>query len=62
MCMEFLIRLVELAGTEMEIPLAYGRFHLMFVAITVIASILMCVFFRNVICKRCEKCSVKSVL
>ena len=60
--MEFLIRLVELARGGMEIPPAYGRFHLMFIGITVVASVLMCVFFRNVICKRCEECSVKSVL
>lgn len=45
--MDFLVKLVELARSEMEIPTNYGWFHLMFIGITVVASVLMCVFFRN---------------
>ena len=45
--MDFLVKLVELARSEMEIPTNYGWFHLMFIGITVVASVLMCVFFKN---------------
>ena len=45
--MDFLVKLIELARSEMEIPTNYGWFHLIFIGITVIASILMCVFFGN---------------
>lgn len=45
--MNFWIKLLEAVSVEMTTPTSYGWFHLMFVAITVVASVLMCVFFRN---------------
>ena len=45
--MNFLIKLFEFLTGTMSRPTNYGWFHLMFVAITVVASVLMCVFLRN---------------
>ncbi|MBQ2793259.1 MAG: YwaF family protein [Clostridia bacterium] len=46
--MDFLIKLIELGNLSMSRPTNYGWFHLMFVGIVIVASVLMCVFFRNV--------------
>ena len=45
--MDFLVKLIEFARGSMDIPANYGWFHLMFIGITVVASVLMCVFFKN---------------
>ena len=45
--MNFFARLIEFFSAEMTTPEPYGWFHLMFVGITVAASVLFCVFFRN---------------
>lgn len=45
--MNFWASLIELTSLKMTEPTSYGWFHLMFVAITVVVSVLMCVFFRN---------------
>ena len=50
--MDFLVKLIEFARGSMDIPTNYGWFHLTFVTITVVASILMCVFFGNASEKR----------
>lgn len=46
--MDFLIKLINWSNTTMIKPTNYGWFHLMFVGIVIVCSILMCVFFRNV--------------
>ncbi len=45
--MDFLIKLIEIGNASMTRPTNYGWFHLMFVGIVVVASVLMCLFFRN---------------
>lgn len=45
--MEFFIKLIEFARSEMQAPTNYGWFHLMFIGITIVASVVMAVCFRN---------------
>lgn len=45
--MNFWAKLIEFASAEMPEPTAYGWFHLMFIGLCIVASVLMCVFFRN---------------
>ncbi len=46
--MDFFTKLVEIADTQMATPTNYDWFHLMWIGIVVVASVLMCVFFKNV--------------
>lgn len=45
--MIFLAKLLELMTLEMETPTSYGWFHLMFVGLTLLACVFLCVRFRN---------------
>lgn len=42
------MKLLEILKVQMEQPQAYGWFHLLMVAITIVTTVLFCVFFKNV--------------
>ena len=46
--MDFLIGLLNFLKGTMPVPLAYGWLHLSFVCLTIIVSVLMCVFLRDI--------------
>ena len=55
--MEVIGKILEILQTSMDVPTAYGWFHLMFVILTVIATVLLCVFFRD-----CDKKTFKRIV
>ena len=45
--MSFWVRIIELFDMEMTEPSLYGWFHIMFLCITVLATVLLCKFFKE---------------
>lgn len=45
--MEFLRRVLQILDTSMEEPTAYGWFHLLFIALSIGAAILLCYLYKN---------------
>lgn len=45
--LDFWIRLLEFFNLKMETPTPYGWFHLMWLGITAVVTVLLCVFGRN---------------
>ena len=43
----YIIKFYELISTTFETPTPYGAFHLISFALVILASVLLCVFFRN---------------
>lgn len=45
--MDFWIRLLEFLDMDMETPVPYGWFHLLWLGISAVATVLLCVFGKN---------------
>ncbi len=45
--MEFLGKIITFFDSKMQVPTSYGWFHLMFVAIAITATVLMCIFLKD---------------
>ena len=45
--MKFLGKIIEFFAAEMEKPTNFGWFHLMFIALAIIATVLICIFLKN---------------
>ena len=45
--MEFLGKIITFFDSKMQEPTSYGWFHLMFVAIAIAATVLMCIFLKD---------------
>ena len=43
----FWARVLEILDAEMTCPLPYGWFHLLFFAVSIIAGVLLCIFFKD---------------
>ena len=46
--MNFWIRLIELFDKEMEIPPSYGTFHFISIAVTVLATVILCLLYKKI--------------
>lgn len=50
--MDFLVKMLEILDTQMQRPTMYGWFHLVWLALTVIVTVLLCVYGRKASPKR----------
>ena len=46
--MNFWVRMVELFNTRMEMPPSYGTFHLVSIAITILATVALCLLYKKI--------------